>query len=136
MTPMLPGIMGGKMSASDASSKIDLLDSPEEITAKINKAYCPEGDLADNGIMAFAKYVLMILKEDAGGVFSVERAEKFGGNVTYKNYGDLEKDFVAKKMHPQDLKKAVAREIAEILKPVREFFEGKQDLIKEAYPVE
>jgi tyrosyl-tRNA synthetase len=134
MTPMLPGIVGGKMSASDPASKIDLLDSEEEIAAKIKKAYCPEGDLKDNGIMAFVKYVLMILKEDKNEALLVERDEKFGGNIEYKSYADLEKDFVEKKLHPQDLKKAVAREIAEILKPVREFFEDKQDLISEAYP--
>ncbi|MBU1102358.1 tyrosine--tRNA ligase [Patescibacteria group bacterium] len=134
MTPMLPGIMGGKMSASDPSSKIDLLDSEADITAKINKAYCPEGDLTDNGIMAFVKYVLTVLKEDNGELFSVERPEKFGGNIEYKTYTDLEKDFLAKKLHPQDLKKTVACEIAEILKPVREYFKDKQNLIKEAYP--
>lgn len=134
MTPMLPGIMGGKMSASDPSSKIDLLDDEKEITVKINKSYCPEGDLEDNGIMAFAKYVLMILKEDIGEAFLIERLEKFGGDVDYKNYADLEKDFLAKKLHPEDLKKAVAREIEQILKPVREFFKNKKDLIKEAYP--
>jgi tyrosyl-tRNA synthetase len=134
MTPMLPGITGGKMSASDPTSKIDLLDDEKEIAVKINKAYCQEGDLKDNGIMAFVKYVLMILKEDRGEAFLIERSEKFGGDVDYKNYTDLEKDFLAKKLHPEDLKKAVAREIAQILKPVREFFKDKQDLIKKAYP--
>jgi tyrosyl-tRNA synthetase len=134
MTPMLPGIMGGKMSASDASSKIDLLDNQDEISAKINKAFCPEGDLTDNGIMTYAKYVLMQLKADAGEKFLVERSDKFGGDIEYKNYADLEKDFTDKKLHPQDLKKAVAREITKILEPVREFFEDKEDLISEAYP--
>jgi len=135
MTPMLPGIMGGKMSASDVASKIDLLDDAETIAAKINKAYCPEGDLADNGIMVFMKYVLMALKEDKGEKFLVERPEKFGGNAEYKNYADLENDFVAKKLHPADLKKALARDLTEILSPVREYFEKNQNLIKEAYPI-
>ncbi len=134
MTPMLPGIMGGKMSASDPASKVDLLDSKEVIAAKLNKAFCPEGVVEDNGIMAFLKYVIMVLKEDNGEQFSVERSEKFGGNVVYKNYVDLEKDFVDKKLHPEDLKKALARELSEILKPVREYFKDKKDLIQDAYP--
>lgn len=134
MTPMLPGIMGGKMSASDPSSKIDLLDNEEAISAKLNKAFCPEGVLEGNGITAFMKYVIMVLRADKGESFSIERAEKFGGDVEYKNYEELEKDFVAKKLHPQDLKKALAVELAKILKPVREFFEDKNDLIREAYP--
>lgn len=134
MTPMLPGIGGGKMSASDASSKIDLLDSKEEITAKINKAYCPEGDLQENGIMTFMKYVIMTLKEDAGEKFLVERIQKFGGNVEYGSYADLEKDFIDKKLHPEDLKKALARELAALLASVREALTGKENLIREAYP--
>jgi tyrosyl-tRNA synthetase len=134
MTPMLPGIMGGKMSSSDPSSKIDLLDSSDDIETKLNKAFCPEGVVENNGIMAFMKYVIMVLKGDKGEKFAVGRDEKFGGNVEYSNYEELEKDFVAKKLHPADLKKALARELAEILKPVREAFKNKQDLIKEAYP--
>ncbi len=134
MTPMLPGIMVGKMSASDPSSKIDLLDTEETIAVKLNKAFCPEGEVEDNGIMAFLRYVIMVLKEDNGEQFSVERSEKFGGNVEYKNYEDLEADFVAKKLHPQDLKKALASELSQILKPVREYFKDKQNLISEAYP--
>jgi len=134
MTPMLPGIDGGKMSASQAGSKIDLLDTQEQITAKINKAYCPEGDLQDNGIMVFMKYVLMTLKEDKGEAFLVQRPEKFGGNKEYKTYAELEKDFTDKALHPQDLKKALSQELSAILAPVREYFEGKEDLIKEAYP--
>jgi tyrosyl-tRNA synthetase len=136
MTPMLPGIDGGKMSASEAGSKIDLLDSEETIAAKINKAYCPEGDLTNNGIMMFMKYVLMVWREDNKKSFSVERAEKFGGSVEYKTYTDLEKDFVAKKLHPEDLKKALSRELVQILAPVRKAFKKKEKLIKEAYPEE
>lgn len=134
MTPLLPGMSGGKMSASDESSKIDLLDSQEVIAAKINKAYCPEGDLADNGIMIFMKYVIMTLKEDNGETFSIERDEKFGGNIAYKTYADLEKDFVEKKLHPSDLKQALSKELAAILAPVKKALEGKEKLIKEAYP--
>lgn len=134
MTPMLPGVDGGKMSASEAGSKIDLLDNEEAIAAKIKKAYCPGGDLKDNGIMVFMKYVIMMLKQDAGEKFLVERPEKFGGNAEYENYADLEKDFVDKKLHPEDLKKALVKELVKILAPVRKALEGKEDLIKEAYP--
>jgi tyrosyl-tRNA synthetase len=136
MTPMLPGISGKKMSASDPSSKIDLLDSAEVIEEKLNKAFCPEGIVEENGIMAFMRFVIMVLKGDKNEKFKVKRDKKFGGDVEYKNYEDLEKDFVAKKLHPQDLKKALARELAEILQPLREYFSDKQKLIEEAYPEE
>lgn len=134
MTPMLLGITGGKMSASEPGSKIDLLDSEAEIGAKIKKAYCPEGDLQDNGITVFMKYVLMVLKEDKGEMLLVQRPDKFGGNVEYQNYAELEKDFVDKKLHPEDLKKALVGELVKILAPVREAMAGKGDLVKKAYP--
>ena len=134
MTPMLPGIMGGKMSASDPASKIDLLDDEATVASKLQKAFCPEGIIEGNGTISFMKYVIMVLKEDNGEQISVKRLEKFGGNVEYKNYVDLEKDFVGKNLHPEDLKKALARELSEILEPVRKCFMDKQELIKEAYP--
>lgn len=35
---MVPGLTGGKMSASDPDSKIDLLDGPEIVKKKLKKA--------------------------------------------------------------------------------------------------
>jgi len=114
MTPILRGLVGKKMSASDPNTKIDFLDDEETVRKKINKADCVEGDL-DNGVMEFMKYIIMVIKGDNKKSFKIERPEKFGGNVGYGNYEDLEKDFVAKKLHPMDLKIALAREINEIL---------------------
>ncbi|KAJ2893027.1 Tyrosine--tRNA ligase cytoplasmic, partial [Coemansia aciculifera] len=58
MTPMLPGLQGAKMSASDPNSKIDLLDSSKAVKTKISKAFCPEKVVEDNGVLTFVKYVL------------------------------------------------------------------------------
>ena len=82
--------------------------------------------------MALLEYFIFVLKEDKGEEFIVERNEKYGGNLTYKNYKSLEKDFVAKKLHPLDLKNAVAREINLILKPIRED-KKIHELYREAY---
>ena len=132
MTPLLPGLGGGKMSASDEKSKVDLLDSEKVVYDKFGKAFCPAGEIEDNGVLSFIKHVLFVLKEDKGEEFVVERDEKFGGNISYKNYNDLEKDFVNKKLHPFDLKKAVARDVNNLLDVVRKGF-GDKKLIKEAY---
>jgi tyrosyl-tRNA synthetase len=40
MNPMVPGLAGGKMSASDPDSKIDLLDTPEAVKKKLKKSIC------------------------------------------------------------------------------------------------
>ena len=130
--PLIPGLIGKKMSASDPKSKIDLLDSEQEVKEKINSAECIAGE-TDNGVMAFMKYIMMVIKSDKKEKFIIKRAEKYGGNVSYSSYEELEKDFKAKKIHPLDLKNALAEEISKILKEIQKdtsIFE----LAKRAYP--
>src|SRR3989338_5245220 len=133
MTPMLPGLQGSKMSSSEEKSKIDLLDSAETIKSKINSANCPIA-VEDNGVLAFLKYVIFVHKSDSSQVLEIKRAEKFGGNISYDSYEKLEKDFLDKKLHPMDLKNAVAEEVNKLLEPVRHKMKGKEELIKKAFP--
>jgi tyrosyl-tRNA synthetase len=51
---------------------------------------------------------------------TISRPEKFGGDVHYASYEQLEADFVSGAMHPMDLKKSCAECMIEILAPVRE----------------
>ncbi|MDO8623557.1 MAG: tyrosine--tRNA ligase [archaeon] len=132
MNPLIPGLIGKKMSSSDEKSKVDLMDDDETIKKKLVNAECVAGD-PNNGIMAFLKYVIMTIKQDKKEKFIVKRPEKFGGNVSYSNYEQVEKDFVAKKLHPLDLKNAVADEIIEILKPIQKERKILEKLSKEAY---
>ena len=60
----------------------------------------------------------MIIKQDNNEKFEIERPEKFGGNISYENYEEIEKDFVSKKLHPMDLKMALAKEINIILSKI------------------
>jgi len=131
MTPLIPGLIGKKMSSSEEDSKIDLLDDENAVKNKVNKAECVEGSL-DNGLLPFVKYVIMTLKNDRNEKFIVERSPKFGGNMELENYHELEKSFVQRKLHPQDLKNSIAREINSLLKLMRENKELKR-LSKEAY---
>src|SRR3989344_2111831 len=120
MTPLIPGLIGKKMSASDPKSKIDLLDDEKEVERKILNAYCEAGKTEDNGVLAFLKYVIFAIKQDNKKEFILERDKKFGGNIKYKNYDDLEKDYIDGRVHPLDLKKNLAREINLILKVFRD----------------
>ncbi len=135
MTPLIPGLQGAgaKMSASVAHSKIDLLDDEKTVKEKLDKAYCPAGEIEGNGVLAFLKYVIMAQKELDNKKFVVSRPSKFGGNLTYNFYADVEADFVAKKLHPLDLKNAVAIEINTLLQPIRKKMASQQKLIAEAY---
>ncbi len=117
MTPLAPGLIGGKMSASDENTKIDLIDDEENVRKKINKAECIEGN-PNNGIMFFLKHVIMVIKQDKKENFFIERNLKYGGNVSYSSYMEIERDFIEKKLHPLDLKIAIAKEINKLLKKI------------------
>jgi tyrosyl-tRNA synthetase len=63
MNAMVPGLAGGKMSSSDPDSKIDFLDPPDAVRRKIKKAFCEEGNVEDNGLLAFVEAVLIPISE-------------------------------------------------------------------------
>jgi tyrosyl-tRNA synthetase len=113
-----------KMSKSNPDSAIFMTDTTEEINKKFKKAYCPEGIVEDNPVLEYCKYIIFEkIKDGTLKEFKVERPEKFGGNVIYKDYSELEKDFIEKKLHPMDLKSASAKYIDELLEPVRKHFQ-------------
>jgi tyrosyl-tRNA synthetase len=133
MNPLLPGLIGEKMSSSSEESKIDLLDDPETVKRKLNKAYFIEGN-PDNGVMAFLEYFLMVVKKDNNEKFLIERPQKFGGNIEYSEFSDIKKDVIAKKLHPQDIKMAVGKEISKILSKIHR--DKILKIVEKAYPKE
>ncbi len=128
MNPMIRGLVGEKMSSSIKSTKIDLMDKNKIVQKRINKADCIEGD-PNNGLMALSKYLIFGIKNK----FVIERNEKYGGNLEFNSYMELEKAFVSKSLHPMDLKIGVANELNELLVNFRDNKELSK-LHKEAYP--
>jgi len=108
-----------KMSKSKPDSCVFIHDSEEEIRRKLNNAFCPAGIIEFNPVLDWAKY--LIFRGDKSELH-IERPEKFGGDITYYSYAELEKDFAEKRLHPLDLKKGVAEKIIELLKPARRHF--------------
>ena len=134
MTPIIPGLAeGGKMSSSVEGSKIDVLDDEKTVIEKIKKAYCKEGEIEGNGVLAFLKNVIMVIKEDNNEKLVIERDEKFGGDLEFKNYEELEKMFVKKELHPLDLKNCLAKEVNKLLMTVRKSKKELEILSKKAY---
>lgn len=132
MGPMIPGLIGKKMSSSDEKGKIDLLDDEKTVKSKLKNADCVAGD-SDNGIMAFLKYIIMVIKEDNKDKFIVKRDKKYGGNLEYENYKQVESDFISKKLHPLDLKIAVAEEISKLLEPIEKNRKILEKLAKDGW---
>lgn len=121
-----------KMSKSKPDSAIFMNDSEDEVTRKINKAYCPEGIVVLNPVLDWVEN--LCFKVNDKGI-QIERDEKWGGNITYSNFADLKKDFEDKKLHPSDLKKSVAIFINNLLKPAREHL-SKPEILEMAKKIE
>ena len=58
-----------------------------------------------------------------GSTILIERKPKFGGDIEFNSYIELEKAFLSKSLHPLDLKLGVANKVIDILEPVRKHFE-------------
>ena len=116
---LLPGLSrpvarGTKMSKSDPNSGIFMHDSDDTIRTKIKKAWCEEGNTVNNPLLELVRVLFRDSK------LEVERPSKFGGNVTYCEYEELMADFATKKLHPADLKRAVAELVVSVVSPIRE----------------
>lgn len=115
-------VVSSKMSKSKPDSAIFVHDSSEEISRKLAKAWCPERQADGNPVLDFAKQV--VFHERAS--LDVERPEKYGGPVSFGSYDDLQAAYVSGKLHPTDLKKAVASGLDSVVSPVREHFRGSK----------
>ncbi|QUC64654.1 tyrosine--tRNA ligase [Nitrosopumilus sp. K4] len=121
-----------KMSKSDPNSGIFMHNSDEEIKKKINKAWCEEGNIQNNPLLEISKHVIFHEFKE----MSIERPEKFGGNVSYTDYEQLHKDFESKKLHPGDLKQTVGNYLVKIVSPIRDKLNLDEELfqaIKNSY---
>jgi len=123
-----------KMSKSNPDSAIFMTDTLEDIKRKINKAYCLEGDIKENPVLEYCKYIIFESFDPTSssglrgaGQFVIERPEKFGGTVILNSFHDLEIKFANKEIHPQDLKIAVIGYLDKLLAPVRQHFEENQE---------
>lgn len=127
-TPLLSGLQGGgrmdpietKMAKSKPDSSILINDPPEEVERKIGKAYCPPKEAQGNPVVDIARLVLFPRR----GSLSIPRDAKFGGDVLYASFGEMERAYASGELHPKDLKSAVAAGLNRELAPVRSYFES------------
>lgn len=120
-----------KMSKSKPSSAIFIHDSEEEIKSKIGKAFCPEKIVEGNPMIEYAQYICM-----RGKPLKVERPAKFGGDAEFATIEELKKTYSEGKLHPMDLKNAVAGDLIKILKPSRDYFAKNKQYIEQINTVE
>ena len=122
----------GKMSKSDPNSGIFIHNTDDEIKKKISKAWCEEANIQNNPLLEIARTIIFHDFDE----MKVERPEKFGGNVSYSEYEQLEADFAQKKLHPGDLKQTVGNYLVKVISPIREklnLSEEVNEAIKKSY---
>lgn len=131
MNPMIIGLNGDKMSASDENSKIDFLDSRKTIRKKILKCFCEEGNV-DNGLLPFLKYILMPFYQLVSEPIIIYRKNQ--ESLIFKSYDDLHNSFLNKEIHPLDLKETIFEMIDFMIAPIRDEMLKNPELINKAYP--
>jgi tyrosyl-tRNA synthetase len=119
-TPILLGLDGKKMSSSKGNY-ISVDDTPEDMKKKMKGAFCVEGEVKDNPVLALFKYHITPRYPE----IVIKRPEKYGGDLHYESYEALEADFAEKKLHPMDMKTAAADYMNQILEPVRKLMVEK-----------
>jgi len=119
----LEQVIASKMSKSKPWTAIFIHDNEEQIKAKLKRAWCPEKQTEMNPVLEIVKYVVF----HENRAFTIERLAKYGGIISFESYEDLEKSYGKGELHPQDLKNAVAKALAKILQPIREYFEKDKE---------
>lgn len=112
-------ILGGldgtdKMSKSNPLTAIFMTDSESEINRKVKQAFCAEG-VPQGPLFDICEAILLQL-----GPLPVKHQNN--ESTVYNTFAQLCEDFTSKRLHPGDLKPAVAARINEILEPVRRHF--------------
>ena len=121
-----------KMSKSDPNSGIFIHNTNNDIKKKISKAWCEETNTKNNPLLEIAKTIIFHEFNE----INVERPERFGGNISYTNFNQLESDFAERKLHPGDLKQTISDYLIKIISPIREKInlnEELYELIKKSY---
>lgn len=123
MNPMVPGLTGSKMSSSEEDSKIDVLDVPEKVRAKILGAACSR-DQPDNGVLAFYNFVLF-------PIVSPEAIEI--SNQQFFDFITLKQAYLDGKLDENALKTFLADFLVNLLDKVR--VRCDTDVVKQALEI-
>ncbi|HYB63221.1 MAG TPA: tyrosine--tRNA ligase [Thermoplasmata archaeon] len=117
------GTVEGKMSKSDPGSGIPIPSDRAEIEARISAAFCPAKQLEGNPLVEAVRYIVFPWE----GKLAVDRPEKYGGRVEFAQVAAFETAWTDGKLHPQDLKAAVAASLDRLVEPARRYFRDHPD---------
>ena len=128
-TPLLGSLSGpgrmdtdAKMSKSNPSGTLLVHDSKKDLTKKLSKAYCPL-ERAGNPVLDIWEHLL----EPTLDRIIIERPDKFGGNLEFDSYSNLEDSYLSGSLHPLDLKNGTAAAFFQVIKPMQDACEDNSE---------
>ncbi|VVC01256.1 Tyrosine--tRNA ligase [uncultured archaeon] len=77
-------------------------------------------------MLEYAQYICM-----RDMPLKIERPAKFGGDAEFATIHELKKAYSEGKLHPMDLKNAVAKELIALLRPSRDYFARHPEYIEQ-----
>jgi tyrosyl-tRNA synthetase len=125
MNAMVPGLgEAQKMSSSEPSSKIGLLDTPEEVGKKLKKAMCVPKMVEGNGVISFIEHIVFRVSAFKSGTpsFTVERRDS--EPLVYEDIFKLKQDYEQDILTPQLIKTALVKSLNGLLEPIQRDFHG------------
>ena len=140
MSPMVPGLSGGKMSSSDPKSKIDLIDDAATIRKKISKAVCAPRIAENNGILAFIQHVLLPVSALRSHNGTPSIAVVLPGQTeptAFTSFEQIVSAYEADTLTPKAAKAIVQDGLIGLTESIRADFETDkawQDVARKAYP--
>jgi len=108
------GDVSTKMSKSDPKSGIFINDTDEDIEAKIRKSWCEQGNVIDSPLIDIVESIILPKLES----IKIEMNNEY--QTEYNSFYEFQNDVLKNKIHPADLKNAVADSLIEIVSPLRE----------------
>lgn len=124
MNPMIPGLNSDKMSSSDKSSKIDLLDSKEEIFRKIGTCKV-DFSKADDGLLALYKFIILPWCE-------IKKISLMIQDEEYTTERFI-RDYLNGVFEEESIKEIAADYINKIIEPIRSTMFENKEIISNAY---
>ena len=88
------------------------MDSSSTIQCKITKAFCEPANVTSNGLLSIAKHIIFPSGQQ------IHCKDSSAAVVTFKKDEKVEA-YAAMKIHPGDLKDALATCLQNLLKPIR-----------------
>ncbi len=108
-----------KMSKSDPGSAVFVHDSPDQITDKVRRAFCPPGEVTFNPVLDWIDKLVFRI---AGGPFVVDRSAANGGRIVFDTPAEVNAAYIDGSLHPMDAKAGLAVRLIDLLEPARAHF--------------